>query len=136
MNAKKKKPEPSQPLELSLEQYSAVHQYLERQGHVQLVIKNQLVQYADDEQVRRSLQVFKDMEEMMMGQLREYITSEVDIKVLPRVIDIIDRPEVNGCVLTTMLAGGYITLTNLDIWSLTTTTLDSISSMNGKGHFL
>lgn len=130
------KPQPLPTLEMPMEHFTAMLHYVTRRTYVATALAHYTRANAGNASAIETIQAMENVELLAMDQLRTFLTSECDITTLPRVIDIMDRPEIDECVVTTMLATGSITITNLDKWSLTMNTLNSISNMNGKGTFL
>lgn len=131
--AKKDKKLP--PLELSVEHAAAVLHYVTRRTFIKDVI-TRMEGIASTDFERAAVEAMRGQEMYVMELLREYLTTDMDIETLPRVVDLMDRETVPESAIITMIATGDIKLTNLDLWDSATQIRSTMDNINGKGHFL
>lgn len=123
------------PLELSVEHAAAVLHYVTRRTFIKDVVSS-IENMASTDFERAAVEAMRGQELHVMEMLREYLTTDVDIETLPRVIDLIDRETVPEAAILTMVATGDIKITNLELWEIATRTRSIMDNINGKGHFL
>lgn len=123
------------PLEISVEHAAAVLHYVTRRTFISDVVAS-MENMASTDLERAAVEAMRSQEMHIMEMLREYLTSDVDIETLPRVVDLMDRETVPEAAILSMIATGDIELTNLELWQAATRMRSTMDNINGKGHFL